>query len=370
MRVKQSEVLKMANSRSKQPVQEPVQKQSNFIARIIAVILALAVIVGAVCAFGYGSKNAAGQWFKNGDITTWFNSWGKGTKEPDETKKPEESSFLVRAQYTEGDLATFAATPYADDGNSVYLTLLTDPVETDDTFTWSSSDTSIVTVTPSDNGRSATVTCLQAFDEQITVKATSNETGLEAVATCDYVKRVQAVTLTVTPNTVKLGPTSNVYTVETDVTFGIGTITPELILSNGRFELNTPAGRVKKIYYSGGNDEDPTICTGELQAMSFTGNTFTVSDASSIMEFELVDPNFSKEVEQLRLLMIKELNELIKNFYNSYGMKTATVSTDYATTYGGKTYNTGAINATVTLDISALKIYSSQPSFDKPGIIF
>lgn len=351
--------------------QEPEQKQGgNFGARLVAVFMAILLIVGLICAAGYGSKNAAGAWFKNGDITTWFNSWGKGNKtDPVEPSTPEESSFLVRAQYTDGDLATFAATPYVDDGNSVYLTILTDPVETDDTFSWSSSDTSCVIVEPADNGRSATVTCLQAFGEQITVKATSNETGLEAVATCDFVKRVQTITLSVTPATVKLGPASTVYTLETNVTYGMGTITPDITLSNGKFELNTPAGRVTKVYIEDGSGDDATtICTGDIKVMNFTGNTFTVSDGGSIMEFQLVNPNYSNQTEQLRTETVKAVNQRIKEFCNSYGMNSATVSTDYAVTYGGKTYTSGSLNTTVTLDISNLKIYSTNSNL--PNVIF
>ncbi|MCI9561718.1 MAG: hypothetical protein HFK03_04445 [Clostridia bacterium] len=334
------------------------KKQSgNFGARLVAVFMAILLIVGLICAAGYGSKNAAGQWFKNGDITTWFNSWGKGTKEPDETKKPEESSFLVRAQYTEGDLATFAATPYVDNGNSVYLTLLTEPVETDDTFTWSSSDTSIVTVTPSDNGRSATVTCMQAFSEQITVKAVSNETGLEAVATCDYVKRLQSVTMSMSPEVIKFGNVSTTHTVTLSPVWGVGTITPELTITETVLSSN------KRLAATESDDTNDYFYV-TFDHKSFAGGTFDISDSTS------VGGGFNNVYNDSYIpYATAELNKAIKN-YATGTTSDGKITAKYTVTYKGKTYTSSEVTKGVGFDITNLKSYASSITPDKPGIEF
>ena len=36
------------------------------------------VLIALFCIIGVGSKGADGKWFKNSDMKTWFNSWGKG----------------------------------------------------------------------------------------------------------------------------------------------------------------------------------------------------------------------------------------------------------------------------------------------------
>lgn len=58
-------------------------------------VFSLLLIAALVIVIGIGSKGSDGKWFKNADLKTWFDSWGKGTaivQPADETPADQDNS--------------------------------------------------------------------------------------------------------------------------------------------------------------------------------------------------------------------------------------------------------------------------------------
>ena len=74
----------------------------GFIAFLIVLIVA-----AMICACGYGSQ-VNGEWFKNGNVATWFNSWGK---DRDDTEK--DNISLASYSIASSDFAAYGISPQA-----------------------------------------------------------------------------------------------------------------------------------------------------------------------------------------------------------------------------------------------------------------
>lgn len=208
---------------------------------IIALLLAGILTITA----GVGSA-VNGKWFKNSDIKTWFNGWGKDKQEivqpenPDNPNKPDnsdndkpenpdnpdlpnvdektaESLFQVMPVLSNNKLMRIASVASIENyglstqaENATYtLTASIDPFETtDQTVSWamewantSSSWASgknvedyVQMTIPEEGAKTITLKSKQAFGERIRVVATANSNP-DATAYCvlDYAKRVMGV---------------------------------------------------------------------------------------------------------------------------------------------------------------------------------
>ena len=256
---------------------------SKILSGILAVLLVLVIAAGVV-GVGY--------------MSDWFTDWTKFEQEQpaDEEQGGEEELPPVVDENGETMesgtvyamparmLYTSAATTAAD-GTTVSsspITLeatITPDTATDKSVTWSvafvnpSSEwatdktvTDYVSVSPS--GLTCTVTCHQAFGEQIKITVTSDDNP-EATDSCvvDYLKRVEDVTFTLSDGTsIKNmndlvspddgGDTSEYWATEVDWTFdgngetltydidvieGVGTVSGDYSVSNVTFNLNSDA---------------------------------------------------------------------------------------------------------------------------------
>ena len=256
---------------------------SKIFSGILAVLLVLVIAAGVV-GIGY--------------VSDWFTDWTKFEQEQpaDEEQGGEEELPPVVDENGEAMesgtvyampsrmLYTSAATTAAD-GTTVSsspITLeatITPDTATDKSVKWSvafvnpSSEwatdktvTDYVSVSPS--GLTCTVTCHQAFGEQIKITVTSNDNP-EATDSCvvDYLKRIEDVTFTLSDGTsVKYmgdldspndgGNTSEYWATEVDWTFdgngetltydievieGVGTVSGDYSVSNVSFNLNSEA---------------------------------------------------------------------------------------------------------------------------------
>ena len=106
-------------------------------------------------------------------------------------------------------------------------------------------------VTLNANGLKATISCLQAFGEQVVVKATSvDNTNMSATCTFDYRKRVTNATVTLQPSSgsaITLGTNANtvsaivacnvMYTVKVNVTEGVGTLGSGYVIKDSQAAL-------------------------------------------------------------------------------------------------------------------------------------
>ena len=198
----------MAKHKSRRPRSSG---KSNGIGKIIAGVLVLAVLIGAVCATGYASRNDDGKWFSESD----FSAWHWKDKTPEEDKEQDSWGGAVDGEGNElGEeavhdmpvsMAFFATAPAATAKN------MTDPTVTvtcshnfeynNVHVDWSveypsgSSAEDVVTVTPTHDGSPiAKITCLRAFAEPLTLKVTERG-NTENFATCkiDYIKRIESL---------------------------------------------------------------------------------------------------------------------------------------------------------------------------------
>lgn len=185
------------------------------------IVILLAAIIVLVC--GIGSS-----WFTNGDIATWFNSWGKGTEQeqPADEEQGEETGeeqeqggmlveegdsngiSLMSVKIAAADYDEYGISPMAESAQLLTATITPDTAA-DKAVDWSvsfvnpssewskeHSVTDCVTVTPtSDGALTATVECLQAFGEQVKITVTSRaNSSATAECTVDYQKRLDSFT--------------------------------------------------------------------------------------------------------------------------------------------------------------------------------
>jgi len=174
------------------------------------------MVLGALtCAAGYGSKNAAGDWFKNGNAASWFNYWGKGAPceheyengvcihcgaeckhEYDEngvcTKCGENDPNFPRLMLFSSDNtlssdAYFVAVNNEEQASNVYtLTAVLTPADSYcEGLIWTSDNEECVRVTPSATDKmSATVEYLKAFSDHSVLVTCSVINKPELTATC------------------------------------------------------------------------------------------------------------------------------------------------------------------------------------------
>ena len=193
------------------------------ISGLVAVIVAIAMVI--VC--GVGSN-----WFKNGDIKTWFDNWGKGTVETElsnddqkDNEKPvtdENGTQLPNDEIINLPRAMTFRSATSLDGkdaeyDSVTVRIKVTPVETDIksityTATWVNaasvwakgknvSDFLSVKQT-TENSTDAIIQCLKPLGEQVKITATvTSQDDASASAECivDFAKRVEKIEMTLTP---------------------------------------------------------------------------------------------------------------------------------------------------------------------------
>ena len=62
------------------------QKKSGFAGKAIISVLLAGLLAAGVCCTGYASRNDAGEWFKNGDLSSWHWSDKSPDENPDDSK--------------------------------------------------------------------------------------------------------------------------------------------------------------------------------------------------------------------------------------------------------------------------------------------
>lgn len=189
----------------------------------VAIILAAVIVV--VCGIG---SSVNGEWFKNGNVYTWFNSWGQngqsnpdenpddGAEQPDdippitddgsaELENGEQNGVqLLSAKIPRVAYELNGISPQADTAFTLTATVGPDDAVNkvvDWSVAWENGESSwangkevtdYVTVTPTTDGAmTATATCTQAFGEKVIITAQVRDGSDDLKATCvaNYVQK-------------------------------------------------------------------------------------------------------------------------------------------------------------------------------------
>ena len=332
------------------------------IKRVIAGVSALAIIVGA----------AVGGWAINeyvikddqftitdqidGDNGGMIIDEGEGSGIKLMTTK------IAAADFEEYGISPMAETAYT-------ITVTPDPVDAMDTYTWTSSNSSAVSVSTTNGGKSCTATCLQPFGEQITLTCKSEQNpDVYAEVTVDYVKRLSSVTLSVNPSSIKFGTSATSHTVTATPVWGVGTITPSnFTVSGGQITQN-----IFTENFEGGNE-----IAGIRQAVqipfSFTGITFSIStpyDAFVSYSFVVaagsaIKPNLNYTEEKLK-------NDFNNDFLSGANSSSSdgTLTINYSYSYGDVVSESNSTSINVEFDVSGLVINAVNISTNIENIVY
>lgn len=353
--------MKRANSKSR-----------NFGKAIGAILLALVFAVGG----------AVAGWFAHAQ--NWF---GIGEKTDEQTKDEANGMIVsgIEAHGLEVAVSPLAATTVGDGqvvtDEAYTLTVTPDPVDADDTYTWTATDTSSVTLSPSGDTKSCTVTCNQAFGTQITVTVTSNVTpDVTASATLDYLKAPTNVTIT-SPTTIAFSASGTNYTVSATPTWGTGTITPDAFtVTGGRIVcqlegLTTQMGMPLK--YRKANTKDmlfdgTTIATTTPDKAFIMGTT--VHDESE--EGGDLDPILpTGYISPLAVNPIPSEEKLLSAYNNSFmeaatGANDGTLTVNYTYSYQGVQIASSSVEISVGFDVSAMSVNAVTIDPNADSVIF
>lgn len=153
--------------------------------------IALLLACGLVIACGIGSQ-VGGKWFKNKDITSWFNNWGisKPADNPDN-----DYSGLVVSMDTKNEVMTLSVDDSDEIADTVMITATLNDLTAKDrniifSLDWkdscalSISDYVVMTI----QGNTATVNCLQAFSCRMLLTASVENTDVSATCELNYLK--------------------------------------------------------------------------------------------------------------------------------------------------------------------------------------
>lgn len=230
--------------------------------KAVAVVLALAVLTGGVCACGYAARDDEGKWFENWNLSTWHwadrlpdtsdNEQNGGNVNPGDNTAANPGGSDVSVEYNGVTVykaalprAAFAAMGVSEQAESAYtLTAEVSPdYASDKSLDWTNIDwqdgasewatgkvvSDYVTVTPSADGSSAVLACLQDFGEPIvlTVSSVSNP---EVCATCfvNYYQRVKSCDFAILYDGEEITPTIENGVYKVDYTGAVKDYTVEL----------------------------------------------------------------------------------------------------------------------------------------------
>lgn len=232
---------------------------------ITVTVIILALIIALVAAIGsYG--------FTQKDFKKWFNGWGKGneTLQPDDpdttgdgsgenmvlTPGEEKGLRLMTARIAPADYEAngisaqaetayvFSVTGYDENHSSeeVYQEFEFTAAFNNPSSEWATGKnvTEYINLNVTSE-KSATVTCLQAFEEPVTVKAKSKNSDAFATRQCDYVSRVTRAAIAPSGYNLIIPYSLNVNSTyvcsQAAITYGVGTVRGNVIIDNLEFKF-------------------------------------------------------------------------------------------------------------------------------------
>lgn len=347
------------------------QKRSGSFGKAIS-----AIVLAAVFAVG----GAVAGWYAHAQ--NWF---GIGEKTDEQTKDEANGMIVsgIEAHGLEVAVSPLAATTVGDGqvvtDEAYTLTVTPDPVEADDTYTWTATDTSSVTLSPSGDTKSCTVTCNQAFGTQITLTVTSTVTPeVTASATLDYLKAPTNVTVT-SPTTIAFSTSGTTYTVSATPTWGTGTLTPDTFtVTGGRIsnDLDIPEeysymGVTRKVA-----DVDLLLSSnGTLittPSAAFVSYTF-ITDGGVGGGGEIITKALNPDIEVPPVIYTEE--QCLTQYENAFksavtGSNDGTLTVNYTYSYKGVQIASASVEISVGFDCSAMSVNAVTIDPNADSVIF
>lgn len=278
--------------------------------------------------------------------------------------------MLASEEYDEYGVSELAETAYT-------ITVTPDPIDAADTFTWTSSDSTYVTVSATNGGKTCTVSCLKAFPTQITLTCTStHDSNVSATVTVDYVKRLSSVNLSLAPTKATFNSDSTSHTVTATPVWGTGTITPTNFTVSGGTLKNNLTGLQTTVSreFKGFTDTLATIYYRDLKTanFTFTGTTFSFSTPDSAF----VTGSTTRKAGDGTLNKYPTESAARTAYNNSFvtaaqnTTKDGTLTINYSYSYGSVVSDSSSVSIDVEFDVSGLITYASDITVDNPGLIF
>lgn len=366
------------------------QSKNGIIGKIaLTVVLVIVLAAGALCC-GFASRDAAGQWFRNWNLSTWH--WSDKPTEGTANGKPTDGMTTSTASSQFMSLRSTPMTAGASSRtDSTYrLTATVEPADADyqelewlvsfenSSSAWANGKAAsdFVNVAPSSDTHNATVTCLGDFGEPviITVKSKDNP---EAYATCrcDYVKRVKSLTFTVDDPTFtsamgysyEIEPTA--YTIDSEITLDNVKIALTYGFNSAVMQSGVISSEFAYNCVFGCDDNTPKALTVDNvnQTLSFAGDTPSEAlfwfnkdyyDEETLITFT------PEEIAEAKL----QTNKAFRQTVRTYEGNQATLKFTYAITYNGENYGSGTASANINFNFETIKISVSSVKLDFDNI--
>lgn len=371
--------------------------------KAVAVVLALAVLTGGVCACGFAARDDAGKWFSNGNISTWH--WSDKVSDTGNQDKPagvatdgmtvntvSSNKMRLRA------MPMTASAPKATD-SSYYLTATVEPADAweqeiewlvsfkDPAAAWASgkSASSYVSVAPSSDTKNATVTCLGGFGEQIIITARSKDNPeATATCTCDYVKRAENIVFNLSePNVYEMTYTYDIeytpYTIDSEITLTGAKITGQQSFAHDIRD------RLDGDQIFGHNEYETLMNQGfyTINAVSATNTTLTIEDNTLKLPdgFRNVvylngnytdndgEGSYSLNATQMQKLQAAYISA-VKASISSYSGVQAVLTFSFNITSNGQVIGTTTKTVNINFTYDNVKVPVSDVSLNYDNIIF
>ena len=357
--------------------------KSNKIVTAVLAILLVIVIAGAAALVGV--------------LSNGFKDWTKF--QPDEqTDQTDETADnggaiigesigngikLMSAKIASED---YAANAVSEDAEMAYtVSVITDPVEVDDTFSWSCTNNTELSLQVSLDTKSCTVTCTGAFDTQAVITVVSElNSDVSATATVDYVKRLESFDFSVSDNVIRFGGEEGAMNTITPIpAFGVGTITPSVEIMRVELSPSTWSPINDRLYFRA--EENGDVNYYEYIAYhddyASVGSSFSLTTPYDLFVYraELMEHG---NVSGIIVPTEENLKTAFNQNWTGAGLEVAlggsiNASVTYRCYYSlgsdevGNEYSfSDTLQKSITLDTSAVIIPANDITFDKPNVVF
>lgn len=335
---------------------------------IIALLLAGIVTITA----GIGSA-VNGMWFKNSDIRTWFNSWGKGeTRQAVETIEIADTTIAIDNngnQLQQGKVYTlprgimFTSSTTTSNKPSVTVRATVSPDNADDKrVIWSSSNANSVTVTADeDDCLTATITCLDTLvDGQVYITCTSvDNPDAKAVCTIDYLINGSAIEFVASidgdPSEIVFGDEYTVSARWDNTTPGAGTVMGDISDVSWAIELTYEITAIVDSYLAESGYDVSAVYYDAFESSSYAGTLFeTPYDCFYGGSIDCDPDDFN---HAFKMAMLECETHAIFSIGGNYS-------------YKGKSYKYGSKNIPVSFSMSGIWISVDNVEVDNDNILF